>query len=268
MRILCTPNDPEGIFQALCAPRERVDLPADRYRVPFPGAAGSGSGPPWGHTRNNSSFSSTHTGGSFGGGGLLFRNSTGRPGTPGTPGTPSGNTPPASPLSPPWDGPAIPRDNSNLMHARLAAQARLEAAQRIPRYLVTVVDERGALVEKVGVGAFLGRVESRIRYVLAPDRVAGATDESGGVVSVEDLVRDDGGETVGLLDGGADKKSRRKGGTGDRDGIESDAEGAKGRRREGCTGRWNSHNSAVVDKKDKERWWHQERGRWRELMLS
>ncbi|KAL2153866.1 hypothetical protein VTH82DRAFT_2542 [Thermothelomyces myriococcoides] len=268
LRILCTPNDPEGIFQALCAPRERVDLPADRYRVPFPGAAGSGSGPPWGHTRNNSSFSSTHTGGSFGGGGLLFRNSTGRPGTPGTPGTPSGNTPPASPLSPPWDGPAIPRDNSNLLHARLAAQARLEAAQRIPRYLVTVVDERGALVEKVGVGAFLGRVESRIRYVLAPDRVAGATDESGGVVSVEDLVRDDGGETVGLLDGGADKKSRRKGGTGDRDGIESDAEGAKGRRREGCTGRWNSHNSAVVDKKDKERWWHQERGRWRELMLS
>ncbi|KAL2160942.1 hypothetical protein VTH06DRAFT_8654 [Thermothelomyces fergusii] len=222
LRVLCTPNDPEGIFQALCAPRERIDLPTDRYRAPFPGAAGLGSGAPWGHTRNNSSF-------------------------------------------------------SNLLQARLAAQARLEAAQRNPRYLVTVVDERGALVERFGVGAFLGRVESRIRYVLAPDGATGATDESGGVVAVEDLVTEDGGETVGPLGGGGsgsggsgDKKnSWRKGagggGGGGGDGFDSDAEGARGRKKEGCTGRWNSYNGVVVDKKDKERWWHQERGRWREL---
>ncbi|KAL2175442.1 uncharacterized protein P884DRAFT_271423 [Thermothelomyces heterothallicus CBS 202.75] len=243
LRILCTPNDPEGIFQALCAPRERIDLPADRYRAPFPGAAGPGSNAPWGHTRNSSSFSSTHTRGSFaggGGGGLLFgnsnsgngkttgfRNGTARPGTPGTPGTP-GSTPPASPLFPPPDAltMTMPRENSNLLEARLAAQARLEAAQRIPRYLVTVVDERGALVEKFGVGAYLGRVESRIRYVLAPDGTTGATDEGGGVVAVEDLVREDGGEMVGLIDGG-EKKSKRRGG-GDRDGIDSDAEGSGG----------------------------------------
>ncbi|KAL2199510.1 hypothetical protein P885DRAFT_29104 [Corynascus similis CBS 632.67] len=286
LRALCTPHDPEGLFQSLCAPRERIDHPADRYRAPFSGPTATGGGIPWGHTRNNSSFSSTHTGGSFGGSKTTgFWNSAARPGTPGSPVTPvspgggTGNTPPASPLFAPSPDVLVPRENSNLVQARLAAQARLEAAQRMPRYLVTVVDERGALVEKVGVGAFLGRVESRIRYVLTPNEAAGATDEGGGVVAVEDLVREDGGEMVaGLSDrdgggAGGQKKSKRRGG-GDRDGgVDSDVEGSSGGagskgRKEGCTGRWNSYNCVVMDKKEKERWWHQERGRWRELVLS
>ncbi len=261
LRALCAPHDPEALFQSLCMPRERVDHPTDRYR----GGAAAGQTTSWqglGHTRNNSSFSSTRTGGSF---------KSKNPFSSGNNGSVVNlnGTPPASPLFPPSLDAllATPRDNSNLLQSRLAAQARLEAAQRIPRWFVNVVDERGAVVEKLGVGAFLGRVESRVRYVLAPDTANGGTDEGGGLVSVEDMVGDDGGEMIG--DGGEKegKKSKRKEGRGTD--VESDAEGAavKGRK-EGCCGRWNTYSGAVVDKKDRERWWHQERGRWRGVVLS
>ncbi|KAL2266642.1 hypothetical protein VTJ83DRAFT_5994 [Remersonia thermophila] len=310
LRHLCAPNDPEGIFQALCAPLERVELPMDRFRKggaekhpasygtrPYssgsgrPGSAASAPSVPWissalGHTRNSSSISSTRTGG-------------GGNGTSG-----NGTNGPASPLCPPPLEALLPRENSDLHQARRAAQARLEAAQRVPRYFVNVTDERGAVVEKVGVGAFLGQVESPIRYVLAPDRSAGATDESGGLVTVDDMLRDDGGETVGLMDadgggaGGKDAGGKSSGWRGrsrfgsasggssgrerswsrsrssmdaaTRD-VEGDGEGGgkEGRgRREGCCGRWNTYSGNVVDKKDRERWWHQERGRWRGVVLS
>lgn len=235
LRILCTPNDPEGIFQALCAPRERIEHPTDRFRGGQVHYTNAWQG--FGHTRNASSFSSANTRrGSFGSG-----------------------TPPGSPLSPTADALVLPRDNSNLHQARLAAQARLEAAQRCPRYFVRVVNEAGAVVEKHAVGAFLGTVESRIRYVLSPDTSTGGTDESGGLVSVDDMLRDDGGEWLGLEWQGNKKKGRK---------AEKAQELGEGARREGCTGRWNTLSGAVVDKKDRERWWHQERGRWRPVVLS
>ncbi|KAL2127413.1 hypothetical protein VTI74DRAFT_10772 [Chaetomium olivicolor] len=275
LRSLCTPNDPEGLFQALCIPRERVDRPTDRYRTSTgqshrpsssfrPGSSATRPGSsatnvPWqgfGHTRNNSSFSSTRTGSGF------FT----KPGANGTP--------PASPLFPPPTSldALIPRDNSNLHQARLAAQARLEAAQRVPKFFVNVVDEQGAVIEKHGVGAFLGTVESKIRYVLSPDPSTGGTDEGGGLVTVEDMVRDDGGEAVGGGDeAGKEAWKRRKSGrVGEREGSDCEGTGvggAKGKK-EGCTGRWNTYSGAVVDKKDRERWWHQERGRWRGVVLS
>jgi hypothetical protein len=291
LRTLCTPNDPEGLFQALCAPRDRIDSPADRYRSGGSNTITSGMG----HTRNASSFSSTHTGNtpSFasGGGGSSAAGFS----TP----------PPASPAFPPTDflsassgagallALSAPQ-NSNLHHARLAAQARLEAAQRFPRYFVNVIDEHGALVDKFGVGAFLGTVESRVRYVLAPGEAGhlGGTDEGGGLVAVENMVFGDAGEA--LILGPAttgeghreeeDKKEKEKGGKklkGRGKGLfdqgtaagtdgEGGVAGDKGqvRTREGCTGRWNTYSGAVVDKKDRERWWHQERGRWRPLVLS
>ena len=46
-------------------------------------------------------------------------------------------------------------------------------------------------------------------------------------------------------------------------GSKGDTEPA--RTREGCTGRW---NASGLDKKDKERWFHTERGRWRAVALS
>ena len=258
LRALCTPNDPEGLFQSLCIPRERIDSSMDRYRgsgggqAHFPAASSSSSSAtarrgsmPWtqSHSRNNSSFSSA--------GGSSTKN-----GFAG--GSGSGNGSPQTPQSPlfPSVEALVPRENTNLHQARLAAQARLEAAQRLPRWFVNVLDERGLVVEKFAVGAFLGSVESRVRYVLSAD--GGATDEGGGVVTVEDMVRDDGGEMVGLLVEEGVKKGRKGG----------DVEGAVKGRKEGCCGRWNTYSGVVVDKKDRERWWHQERGRWRAVVLS
>ncbi|KAK4153557.1 hypothetical protein C8A00DRAFT_33718 [Chaetomidium leptoderma] len=267
LRSLCAPNDPEGLFQALCIPRERVDHPTDRYRraaAPTTAAtAATNGGAPWTahHTRNNSSFSSTRTGGSFS-----------QKNTFGSSNNNSNGTPPASPLFPPPPPPdaalLAPRDNSNLHQARLAAQKRLEAAQRCPRFFVNVVDERGSVVEKFAVGAFLGSVESKVRYVLfSSEQEGGGTDEGGGVVGVEDLmIRGDGGEMI-AEEGGGKKTGTWKGGGRERE-AESDAEGAVRGRKEGCCGRWNTYSGVVVDKKDRERWWHQERGRWKGGVLS
>jgi hypothetical protein len=125
------------------------------------------------------------------------------------------------------------RDCTDLHLARLAAQTRLETARRFPRYFVNVVDEDGQVIDKFGMAGFIGTVESRIKYHLIPDH--GASDESGGLVDLLAL-RGDGGEDF------------------------------KGK--EGCSGRWNMQTSGPVDKKDKERWWHTERGRWKAVQLS
>ncbi|SPQ19256.1 68103f83-09ad-43a8-83d0-9bfc7a0ecc4b [Thermothielavioides terrestris] len=232
LRALCTPHDPEGLFQALCSPRDRIDHPADRYRAaarPRTASPGPGAWHGFGHTRNSSSFSSTRTGGSTTATtptttAFNFRNPF--PGGSNSSSNTTNHTPPASPLFPP-PSPLFPPpsplfapshdallgplarehynsisnySNSNLAQARLAAQARLEAAQRGPaRYLVHVTDERGAPVERLAVGAFLGTVESRVRYVLAPEPGTGATDEGGGLVGVEDMIMGDGGEGLGGL---------------------------------------------------------------------
>lgn len=319
LRLLCAPNDPEGIFQSLCAPRERIDRPADRYRGGLINQCSNSSNNNnnnRGHTRNASSFSSTHT---ASGGGTTAATATssyvnGRAGSAAGFSTP----PPASPaFAPPDSGtlahmmmfPSEAPANSNLREARLAAQARLEAAQRFPRYFVNVVDEKGRVVDKFGVGAFLGTVESRVRYVLAADDDdeaesvglglgerglvgggggGGATDEGGGLVTVEGaLVGHDGGEALGkdhhLEEGKGSSSGKKKKGKGQQQQQEQEQGPAgKGKNgagagagnnevrtpREGCTGRWNTFSGAVVDKKDRERWWHQERGRWRAPMLS
>ncbi|EGS23668.1 uncharacterized protein CTHT_0003650 [Thermochaetoides thermophila DSM 1495] len=264
LRSLCAPNDPDGLFQSLCAPRERIDYPTDRFRPSTANGTGTGSrsSSPWlGHRRNTSSFSSVNSL-SMGPGSSFF----------------SGGTPPASPLWPSTNAPSSPRrpgtasgaplpspacaaardgNISNLQQARLAAQARLEAAQRIPRYFVNVMDENGKVVEKHGVGAFLGTVESKIRYILTPEPETGATDESGGLVCVEDLLGCDTGELMcGMGDGNAKK------------GVKGEKEKEGNGGKEGCTGKWNAFLGVVTDKKDRERWWHQERVRWRGVVLS
>ncbi|KAK4232400.1 hypothetical protein QBC38DRAFT_405929 [Podospora fimiseda] len=282
LRYLCAPNDPEGIFQRLCAPRERIDLPMDKYRNgptnnrpgsamnPVrpgssanvnnnrPGTASGWSGFGLGHTRNSSSFSSSTGRGSF----SFMRGGGGGGGGGG-----GNNSAPASPVFAPSDftmslGEMMtPRDNSDLHQARMAAQQRLEAARRAPRYFINVFDEQGIMVDKFGVGAFLGSVESRIEYVLAGDASKGEKDEGGGLVCVEDMLRDDGGEAL-VVGGGEvskDGKEKKKRGSGE--------DGTK-KMREGCIGRWNTYSGNVVDKKDKERWWHAERGRWRVTVLS
>ncbi|KAI2617595.1 hypothetical protein GGS26DRAFT_585177 [Hypomontagnella submonticulosa] len=202
LRILRTPNDPEGIFQALCKPAESIESSNDKFR------------------------------------GLVSK-CTSRPSPPATPTTPSTpKTPSKSPsgLSFPMEDQLFPsKAASNLLQSRRAAQSRLEAARQTPRFTVNVIDEDGSKVENYGFAGFIGEVESKIKYHLEPD--IGALDENGGLVDIADVLGD-GGENL-RVDG-----------------------------REGCTGRWNTYSGNVVDKKDRERWFHTERGRWRPVALS
>lgn len=230
LRTLRAPNDPEGVFQSLCRPRERVDEPADRYRYPRNSAVNQS------HSRMGSRSSS-------------FDRRTGR-------------SPPASPGFAPHSDSImfLPRENSDLHSARLAAQGRLEAAKRFPRFFVNVVGVEGRVVEKHGVGAFMGTIESRISYCLMPD--AGATDEGGGLVGMKELLADNGEEVTVM--GAGKVKDRDRSRSRDRGG-EADV-GAKVR--EGCSGKWNMRDVVAVDKKERERLWHTERGRWRGVVLS
>lgn len=198
LRRLRTPNDPEGIFQSLCRPRERIEMPGDRFK----GAMGA-------HGRSLSGGDPTPTAAySPAAVGALARSPT---------------TPVVTP-----DAMAL-CDSTDLHKSRLAAQTRLEAAWRIPRFHVNVVDEDGMLVDKFGLAGFIGSAWSRIWYDLLPD--AGAKDEHGGLVEMEDVL-ESGEGTVG----------------------------------ETCNGRWNAPPGGV-EKKDKERWWHAERGQWRAVEL-
>lgn len=235
---LRTPNDPLGLFQSLCRPQERVDLPADRYR----GGRRMQFTPPGGHVQHGSTASTgTHsTSTTFSSGSSNNSSSGGIASPPSSPGFPQ---PPQR-----W------RECSDLQSARLAAQVRIEAARTVPRFFINVTDEDGVLVEKHGVGTYIGTAESRVDYVLSPEE--GATDEGGGLVGVGELLGGE-GEDLGGDDGGKGGKGRSKD-------IEKEGSSVK----EGCTGRWNTYSGMVVDKKDRERWWHTERGRWKGVALS
>ncbi|KAI1755124.1 hypothetical protein F4782DRAFT_490071 [Xylaria castorea] len=207
LRTLRTPADPEGLFQAVCKPLEKVEIASDRYRGLI---AKAGSSRP--------------------------KSPPATPTTPRTPRTPGSETS-KSPfgLDFPMDDQLFPsKVSSNLAHSRLEAQRRLEAARDEPRFTFNLVDEQGKVIETKKMAGFMGETGSPINYCLTPD--AGAADVNGGLIEISDLLGD-GGEN--LKDGN----------------------------REGCTGRWNTYSGVVVDKKDRERWWHTERGRFRSVEL-
>ncbi|KAI0117745.1 hypothetical protein GGR51DRAFT_545717 [Nemania sp. FL0031] len=207
LQTLRTPADPEGLFQALCKPLEKVDLASDKYRGLIAKA---------GSSRPKSPPTTPTT-----------------PRTPRTPGSEASKSPFG--LNFPMDDQLFPsKVSSNLANSRLEAQHRLEAARNDPRFTFNLLDESGKVLETKKIAGFLGEIGSPINYHLMPD--AGAVDENGGLVEIPDLLGD-GGEN--LKDGN----------------------------REGCTGRWNTFSGAVVDKKDRERWWHTERGRWKAVEL-
>ncbi|KAH9904219.1 hypothetical protein F4778DRAFT_734455 [Xylariomycetidae sp. FL2044] len=205
---LRTPNDPEGVFQALCKPVEHIETPGDKYR------------------------------------GLIRRcTSNSRVSPPATPTTPKSTSSGKASLGlnfPMADQLFPSKVSSNLSHSRTLAQARLEAARSTPRFTINVVDDDGTVLESLGLAGYMGLVGSSIDYCLLPDE--GATDENGGLVDIADVLGD-GGENL----------TPRAG-----------AEGG------GCNGRWNtwaSGTAATADRKEKERWWHTERGRWRPVEL-
>lgn len=125
----------------------------------------------------------------------------------------------------------------SLLSARRMAQQRIEGALSIPKFQILIWGEDGNMVERQTVGGYIGLIQSKINYTLKPD--IDGMDEA--VVTV-DGVR-------GLLDGGEESHVR-----------------------DGCTGSWNL-NTAIQGKSGKQsagkdRWWHTERGRWREVQLE
>ncbi|KAM9884069.1 hypothetical protein VDGL01_01874, partial [Verticillium dahliae] len=152
----------------------------------------------------------------------------GRSQSPMTPMTPQT---PLTPFSP--SGGSFLREASDLRESRLAAQGRLEAARSAPRFAVQVVDEEGSTVEDYEMAGFMGTIGSQIRYDSMPD--AGARDEKGGLVDMDDVMGEC-GEDIS--------------------------------EREGCFGRWNMSTSGNVDRREKEKWWHTERGRWTNVELA
>ncbi|KAK5628258.1 hypothetical protein RRF57_003973 [Xylaria bambusicola] len=198
LRTLRTPADPEGLFQALCKPVDKVDTASDRYRGLIAKAGSRPKSPP-----------DTPT----------------TPRTPQTPGSSNSKSPFG--LNFPMDDQLFPsKVSSNLAQSRLDAQRRLETARNEPvSFLISWTR---------ALAGFIGEIGSPINYCLMPD--PGAVDENGGLLEISDFLGD-GGEN--LKDGN----------------------------REGCTGRWNTYSGVVIDKKDRERWWHTERGRWRSVEL-
>ncbi|KAH6691696.1 hypothetical protein F5X68DRAFT_259689 [Plectosphaerella plurivora] len=197
LRFLRTPNDPEGVFQSLCQPVDRIETATDRFR--FPGQNNVGLITRCGTIDSLTSLStgSDSSVQSFG---------------------------PRTPTSP---SVMVLRETSDLRDARQAAQARLEAARHQPRFLVHVTDEEGYLVDEFSMAGHMGTIGSQIRYDLTSD--FGARDEKGGLVDIDDVMAHCGEDT---------------------------------NEREGCTGRWNMSTNGNVDRKEKEKWWHSERGRW------
>ncbi|TPX15640.1 uncharacterized protein E0L32_004338 [Thyridium curvatum] len=240
LRRLRAPRDPGGMFQALCRPAERVDLPTDKFQT-----RGAGSVDGDDDDADDDDGDDDDDGKERGRGGK-----------------------------------SPPRLGNDLLLARLAAQARVEAARRQARMRVDVVDERGVLAERFGMGGYIGTVGSRVRYHLLPDE--GGRDEKGGLVDMGDLLGDCGEALVLPRPSSSSSPQQQKQGKqqwkqrGRDRGKGSGAGGReKGRRdknavevREGCTGRWNTWAGPAVDKKDMERWWHTERGRWRSVELS
>lgn len=285
LRTLRVPCDPDGLFQALCKPKERVDLPGDRYRNHgnnLPNQSASTTRPNAGGKVNGAQKASTSSN-SYSVGGVDFVVATDL--SENRLSSDANSKDSGKFLSAPQR-----EAGSDLHAARRAAQARLEAARQFPRIEANITDENGILIESSGLAGYIGTVSSNVNYSLAPD--VGGSDDMGGLVGVWDLLGD-GGESLfasgsrsvheaGYGTGcipvcvqaremdaaaeGSGKSNKLNKKNASRDKDEGD-EGAKRKIRDGCTGRWNSYNSETFTMERKqgegEGWQHTERGRWR-----
>ncbi|KAL5615029.1 hypothetical protein BROUX41_005094 [Berkeleyomyces rouxiae] len=216
LRSIRVPADPEGLFQSLCHPVDRLDLPNDRFRLTGSRAPALRSPP------------ATPT---------SAKSITGRMPFVGSPSTPLPTvagmvTTPVSAGPGSSEPPIDARPASHLVEARLLAQARIENAWRFPRFFAHVIDENGNVIERFGLGGFIGDMQSKIEYNLLPDRHA--TDAAGGLVDMGHILAARHAEMTGM---------------------------------DLCTGRWNMTSEGAYDKKDRERWWHAESPRWTQLEL-
>ncbi len=229
LKTIRAPADHEGTLQQLCRPREKIELPADRYRnmgttarAGLPNSQSSPSVPtlpspprstfPARHGPNSSISSSSVK--------SLNR----------------------STLSLNLEKPPCTSEDANyrdkamsLATARRMAQQRIDAATTHPQFHIIIWDEFGIFVERFAVGGFIGLIQSKIHYSLKPD--IDGMDEA--IVGIDGV--------GGLLDGGEETSPK-----------------------DGCTGSWNlmAGMQGKGGGKGKDRWWHTERGRWREVPLE
>ncbi|KAL3427849.1 hypothetical protein PVAG01_01358 [Phlyctema vagabunda] len=229
LKTLRAPTDYDGSLQALCKPREKIELSGDRYRhahmQPIPSSQSMPDIPS--PTSTRSTF--------FGGSNSSQTSIVAVPSSPAY-----GRSSPIKSLSSfrsSRDGELSKREGQSLAQARRQAQARIDAAEKQPKFHIIVWNEQGEFVERSAVAGYIGNAASKISYSLEPD-VAGM-DES--IAGIDDLL--DGGDEVNM--------------------------------RDGCTGSWNlevanagSPGKGKSPGKDRDRWWHTERGRWREIGLE
>lgn len=228
LRTIRAPTDFDGVLQNLCRPREKIELSGDRYRNM--GLQGH-SGMPMSQSLPNIPSPTRST----------FSLSHGRSESINsafvkspTRSTFSLNTDHARSD----DGLQNSREKGmSLVMARRMAQNRIDAAISQPKYHIIIWDEEGRFIERHTVGGYMGLIQSKIFYSLKPD--IDGTDEA--VVTVDGI--------GGLLDGGEETNVR-----------------------DGCTGSWNLHiatqGKTGKSGSGKEKWWHTERGRWKDLPLE
>lgn len=177
LRSLRAPSDPDGIFQALCQPVDRIDLPGDRFRsasfAPCP--ASTPSSP--------------------------IRQLVKSPTASSLPGT----VPRYSPCTDLGDA---------RLAAQARIDAARESGAPL-RFRVTVRDEDDALVDDFGLGSYVGTVGSNIELNLLPD--FGSSDQRGGLCGVADLVAVDAAESLAAArEGCTGTWNRREGVVADR----------------------------------------------------
>ncbi|KAG0649624.1 hypothetical protein D0Z07_4043 [Hyphodiscus hymeniophilus] len=232
LRNIRAPTDFDGTLQKLCKPRYKIELPGDRYRNMGP--ASSYNGLPHSQSFPSMPPSPARSAFSLGHG-------------------PQGSISSSFVKSPTRSTFSLTMDHSHshnlydddetrsasmsLVTARRMAQNRIDTACKQPEFDIIVWDDCGKPAERFAVGGFIGDINSKIFYNLTPD--IDGMDES--VVTIDGI--------GGLLDAGEEMNPR-----------------------DGCTGSWNLR-MATQGKNGrtgggKEKWWHTERGRWREVPLG
>ena len=225
LKTIRAPTDHEGALQRLCRPRDRIELPGDRYRNL--GMPGRGTLPHSQSTPNvpiipsptRSTFSHGH--GPNGSISSSFVTS------------PTRSTFSLNDQSSRSSDEACSRDKGMcLATARRMAQQRIDGASTHPQFHIIIWDEFGQFVERFAVGGFMGLIQSKIHYSLKPD--IDGMDES--IMGIESLL----------------------------DGCEETSP------KDGCTGSWNlmAGMQGKGGNKGKDRWWHTERVRWKEVPLE
>ncbi|KUJ07547.1 uncharacterized protein LY89DRAFT_631101 [Mollisia scopiformis] len=224
LKTIRAPTDHDGLLQRLCKPKERIELPGDRYRN-----LNMAGNPVFSQTQSLPSLSPTRsTFSGHGHSGSINSNSTKSP-------TQSAFSLNFDHLSNSSDEFVSREKGMSLVTARRMAQHRIDTAMTQPKFHIIIWDESGEFLERFALGGFLGSLQSQITYTLKPD--VDGMDEA--VISIDG--------PGGLLDKGEETNAR-----------------------DGCTGSWNLDAGTRVKgaNKGKDRWWHSERGRWKDIPLQ